>query len=499
MELQFSDELYLCFRDLVLARAGLHYPAHKRADLLHGLGLALNAGDYSSLAGLYTEALSGGSAWDLILAHLTIGETYFFRNGPQFDALRQQIIPDILRRRTDTHGLRVWSAGCATGEEPYSLAMTIGDLLPDATLWHASILATDINPQFLERAGAALYSDWSFRETPDDIRARFWIKEQNRWRLRPEIRRMVNFARLNLAEPCYPSIVNGTSAIDLLVCRNVTIYFDQATTRQVVDRFFKTLAPGGWLIVGHSEPQAGVYQQFEVHNFPNTVVYRKPLDAPMFTLDSWRGIGPESHCPPANARPRSTPALIDTRSAVRRTPTGPLASINPIPATVRSGLSDQTIAAPSNPPSQHSDTSELRLVGSAQISVVIKLGRQCADRGNWLGAETYCLQALAYDSLCIEAHYLLGQIHEHQGALDLALTAYRRTVYLDRTFVLGLIGIGNIWRQMGRIRDAIRCYETALRQLALLPTTILVSGAEGATVGELLALVNQQLRAIGQV
>ena len=152
MELQFSDELYLCFRDLMLARAGLHYPAHKRADLLHGLGLALNAGGYSSLAGLYAEALSGGSAWDLILAHLTIGETYFFRNGPQFDALRQQIIPDILRRRTDTHGLRVWSAGCATGEEPYSLAMTIGDLLPDAALWHASILATDINPQFLERA-----------------------------------------------------------------------------------------------------------------------------------------------------------------------------------------------------------------------------------------------------------------------------------------------------------------------------------------------------------
>ena len=123
------------------------------------------------------------------------------------------------------------------------------------------------------------------------LRARFWIKEQNRWRLRPEIRRMVSFARLNLAEPCYPSLVNGTSAIDLLVCRNVTIYFDAATTRQVVDRFFSALAPGGWLIVGHSEPQASVYQQFEVHNFPNTVVYRKPLDAPMFAFDGWREVG----------------------------------------------------------------------------------------------------------------------------------------------------------------------------------------------------------------
>jgi chemotaxis protein methyltransferase CheR len=495
MELQCSDELYLSFRDLVLARAGLHYPAYKRADLLHGLGLAQNAGGYANLAELYTQALAGGGAWDLVLAHLTIGETYFFRNGPQFDALREQIIPDILRRRADTHGLRVWSAGCATGEEPYSLAMTIGDLLPDPALWHVSILATDINPQFLERARTALYSDWSFRETPADVRARFWIKEQNRWRLRPEIQRMVTFARLNLAEPSYPSIINGTSAIDLLLCRNVTIYFDQATTRQVVDRFFKALAPGGWLIVGHSEPQAGVYEQFEVHNFPNTVVYRKPLAAPMFAFDSWREDGPEPRLPPPGAQLPSAPALIDTRSAGRRAPTGPLAPIKP--AAVRSSPTDLTASASLRLPSAQRGASDPPLARSAEIAALIKLGRQSADRGDWPSAETYCQQALASDSLCIAAHYLLGQIHEHQDAFDPALAAYRRTVYLDRSFVPGLIGIGNIWRQIGRTRDARRTYEAALHQLALLPTAALVPGADGATAGELVALVIQQLRVIG--
>ncbi len=496
MESQFSDELYRRFRDLVLTRAGLYYPDRKRADLLHGLDQALNTAAHASLAELYADAVAGGSAWELILAHLTIGETYFFRNGPQFDALRQQIIPDILDRRAATRGLRVWSAGCATGEEPYSLAMTIGDLLPDASLWHVSILATDINPQFLERAREALYGDWSFRETPEDMRARFWAKEQNRWRLRPEIRRMVSFARLNLAEPCYPSIINGTSAIDLLVCRNVTIYFDEATTRQVVERFFNALAPGGWLIVGHSEPQASVYQQFEVHNFPNTVVYRKPLDAPMFPLDTWRGAGLDLHRSVIGDRVTSATAPIGTRTAGRRAATGSLRPVAAIPAR----------AAASPPPEPQTpalherySTAALQLVPSAEVATLIKLGRQCADRGDWSGAETYCERALAHDTLCIEAHYLLGQIHEHQGALDLALTAYRRTVYLDRSFVLGLIGMGNIWRQIERIRDANRCYETALRQLALLPTTILVSGAEGATAGELVALVNQQMQAIRKV
>ncbi len=496
MELECSDELYVRFRDLLLARAGLHYPERKRADLLHGLGLVLNAGGYPNLDALYAAAVSNEQAWDLVLAHLTIGETYFFRNGPQFDALRQHILPDILHRRSATRGLRVWSAGCATGEEPYSLAMTIGELVGGDPLWHVSILATDINPRFLERAREALYGDWSFRETPEEIRQRFWTKEQNRWRLRPEIRRLVTFARLNLAEPCYPSVATGTMAIDLLVCRNVTIYFDAATTRQVVERFFSALAPGGWLIVGHSEPQASVYQQFEVHNFPNTVVYRKPLDAPMFPADSWRGAGLEPHSQPSGLQSWSVPAPADPWAATPKL----LASSRPLdarPAPIRAVLSNQQVSEMPDRPREPDDATKLRPASAAEIAALIKLGRQSADRADWPTAESYCEQALAYDSLSIEAHYLLGQIYEHQGKLDPALAAYRRTVYLDAGFVPGLIGMGNIWRQIGRPREASRYYELAVRQLEQLPTMALVPGAEGATAGDLVALVNQQLRAIG--
>jgi chemotaxis protein methyltransferase CheR len=194
LELQLSDDLYLRFRDLLLARTGLHYPERKRADLLHGLNMVMHTGDYASVAALYEAAVEGGPAWDLLLIHLTIGETYFFRNEPQFDALRQHILPEILQRRATTRTLRVWSAGCATGEEPYSLAMTIGELLGNQPPWNTTILATDINPQFLARAREGLYSEWSFRSTPDALRARFWIKEHSRWRLRPEIRNMVTFA-----------------------------------------------------------------------------------------------------------------------------------------------------------------------------------------------------------------------------------------------------------------------------------------------------------------
>jgi chemotaxis protein methyltransferase CheR len=192
-------------------------------------------------------------------------------------------LPELIQRRQATRHLRIWSAGCATGEEPYSIAMTLADLLPTNEFWQVSILATDINSQFLARARDGLYSNWSFRETPDAVRERFFTPEQNRWRLYPAIRQMVTFARLNLAEPCFPAILNGTYAQDLILCRNVTIYFDEATTRQLLERFYSTLLPGGWLIVGHAEPQASTYQQLELHNFPQTVAYRKRLDAPVFS------------------------------------------------------------------------------------------------------------------------------------------------------------------------------------------------------------------------
>ncbi len=283
MDEQLTDELYLLFRDLMQERCGLAYPERKRADLAHGLGAALRASKLGSLAQLYADARAHGPAWETLVASLTIGETYFFRNQAQFDALREQIVPELIARRSSIRTLRIWSAGCATGEEPYSIAMMLSELLPDPAQWQVHILATDINPQFLARAREGLYGNWSFRDTESRLRDIYFTPEGNRWRLSPSIRQMVNFSRLNLVEPCYPAIINGTYGQDIIFCRNVTIYFDEPTTRQIIERFYAALFPGGWLVVGHAEPQADLYQRFEVHNFPRTILYRKQLDAPYFT------------------------------------------------------------------------------------------------------------------------------------------------------------------------------------------------------------------------
>jgi chemotaxis protein methyltransferase CheR len=544
MNAELSDELYTHFRDLLLTRCGLYYPERKRGDLAHGLNMALANTCHRTLAELYADAVAGGPAWEALLAQLTIGETYFFRNGAQFDALRDYILPELIERRDSLRTLRMWSAGCATGEEPYSLAILLSELLPSDHTWNTSILATDINPLFLARAREALYGNWSFRETPDELRARYWAEEQGRWRLRSDIRRMVSFARLNLAEPCFPAIVNGTSAMDIIVCRNVTIYFDEATTRQIAERFFGALTPGGWLIVGHAEPQASVYHQFEVHNFPNTVIYRKPLDSPLFAFDPVSGVFNAGTRPILKPRPPTAPLRgkepFDTIQGRRRPQTATLTALpaaDPHPTSSRSKIEDRGSRIEDRGGGAHEARSAIRdpqasapvdstasaaaelwstitarlAQGSkadaeellkellravpSHVPALTALGRLYADRAEWASARQQCMLALEQDSLCVPAHFLLAQVHEHQEQLDAALAAYRRVLYLDRGCVPAMVGMANIWRRMGRAADAQRYYRNALIHLSELPPTAPIPDAEGATAGELMALIARQLEA----
>jgi chemotaxis protein methyltransferase CheR len=550
MSAELSDELYTRFRDLLLARCGLYYPERKRGDLAHGLSMALGTTSHRTLTELYTDAMAGGPGWEAILAQLTIGETYFFRNGAQFDALRQHILPELLDRRGSTRTLRLWSAGCATGEEPYSLAILLSELLPSDHSWNTSILATDINPVFLARAREALYGNWSFRETPDELRTRYWAEEQGRWRLRSDIRRMVGFTRLNLAEPCFPAITNGTSAMDIIVCRNVTIYFDEATTRQIAERFFSALTPGGWLVVGHAEPQASVYHQFEVHNFPNTVIYRKPLDAPMFAFDPTSGVFNAGARPILKPRPLTAPLpplgtadSFDTAQGRRRSQTAPLPPLRaddrrPAPALERNEGTDsrrpignrgESVVSGQRSPVEKRQAAnegqratdnlwptivaqlaqgektnaeemlkELLRANPSHVPALTALGRLYADRAEWASARQQCMLALEQDALCVPAHYLLAQIHEHQGQLDAALAAYRRALYLDRGFVPAMLGMASVWRRMGRAADAQRYYRNALKYLGELPPTTPIPDADGATAAELAALIAHQLEAAAE-
>jgi chemotaxis protein methyltransferase CheR len=269
-----SDEVCQQARALIASRLGLDFPEHRRADLAEGLARACRTPPMSTpeayLAWLAT--LPGESpAWGRLAGYLTVGETYFFRDRAVFDALEQQILPALIaaRRAEGVLRLRLWSAGCATGEEPYSLAILLDRLLPDRATWALTILATDVNPQALEVAQQGCYREWSFRETPQWIRDRWFHRVGgDRFEVQPKIRQMLAFAPLNLAADGYPSM-------DLILCRNVLMYFTPEAREATVARLRHALVPGGWLAVSPAEASVDLFRPLSPVSVPGALLYRK--------------------------------------------------------------------------------------------------------------------------------------------------------------------------------------------------------------------------------
>ncbi len=257
---------------LIRDRMGLDFTGDNRADLERGLRRA--AGDFGfqgeDAARRCAEKLVAGpistAQIEILARYLTIGETYFFRDPALFETLRTHIWPALLqlRRESGSRELRIWSAACCTGEEPYSLAMQLHTLLPqilpDWRAWKITILATDLNPAFLKKAESGLYGAWSFRSASRDEQKRFFdVTADGRFQLKPEIRRSVQFARLNLVSDAYPSLLNGTAGQDIIFCRNVLMYFSTEQARTVASHLIRCLNESGYLVPAASEASAALF------------------------------------------------------------------------------------------------------------------------------------------------------------------------------------------------------------------------------------------------
>jgi chemotaxis protein methyltransferase CheR len=225
--------------------------------------------------GQYLERVrddANGSETRMMLDALSTNLTFFFREPRHFEIFRNRVVPAIQARHKQDRRLRIWSAGCSSGEEPYSIAMTLKEAMGDLALWDVGILATDISLQMLRVATAGLYGPERLRQTP----SKFILKDftcvsegqQERYRINDSLRRMVHFARLNLMEP-WPM----KGQFDAIFCRNVMIYFDKFTQEKLIERFWKQLAPGGTLFIGHSESLTGIRHGFR---YVQPTVYEKP-------------------------------------------------------------------------------------------------------------------------------------------------------------------------------------------------------------------------------
>ena len=171
--------------------------------------------------------------------------------------------------------LKIWSARCSSGEEPYSLAIMVKELIPDLIDWNILILGTDINPESIEKAEQVIYDSWSFRQVEPQIQKQYLHQQKMRWEVDGQIRKLVKFRCMNLFQEAFPNQLSVLHNIDAIVCRNVFIYFNSAAIATVLEKFYQTLNPGGYLIAGHTELHGQNLGQLQPKIFPESVVYQR--------------------------------------------------------------------------------------------------------------------------------------------------------------------------------------------------------------------------------
>ena len=453
--MKLSDELCLQAQALIASRLGLDFSKGRQADLERGLIRACRTSSVSApetyLAWLATIP-DESTEWRRLAGHLTVGETYFFRDRALFEALEQYVLPSLIagRRAEGILRLRLWSAGSATGEEPYSLAILLDRLLPDLSEWAHTILATDINPDALEAARRGCYREWSFRETPQWIRDRYFHRRSaETFEVDPRIRRLVSFAPLNLAEDGYPAVVTNTSAMDVILCRNVLMYFTREAQRATAARLQRALVSEGWLAVSPAEASADLFRPLVPANFAGAIFYRKEPASVAPLLPSWK---PET----------VLPKLQD-----------------PLPFVYTSG--DLV-----TPPSLVTPSLEERAKAPPDMTSDLQRAQALADQGKLEAARELCEAALARDRLDPEAHLLLAAICHEQGEILAALEALRRAIYLAPDSAPAHFLLGSLLLQQRQRKRGRRSMETIVSLLNSVPRDEAVAGGDSLTAGRLL-------------
>jgi chemotaxis protein methyltransferase CheR len=304
VELELGDAQYRMFRDWIAERCGLWFAEDSRFVLERRLARRVRELDLGSFAAYFyqlrNESGDEGEVGTLI-DELTTNETYFLRERSQLATLVAEILPEWLERRRRHGGpVSVWCAGCSSGEEPYSVVMLAREagFEPGRDF---RVYASDISRRVLQAARRGVYRPASFRETEEALRRKYFVEKDGGWRIADDVKRHVVFTRANLVEPSRSWVLGP---MDVILCRNVIMYFESRTRKDVVQTFADKLNPGGYLLLGHAESLIHLSNAFELRHLRGDMVYRKPLP------------GAERH-EPWHAAARAALATLDEPEAGR--------------------------------------------------------------------------------------------------------------------------------------------------------------------------------------
>ncbi|MBX3215123.1 MAG: hypothetical protein KF850_24015 [Labilithrix sp.] len=465
-------------RAIVARRLGLSLDESRDAELAEILARRV-AERRRSDAGAYLDALDASPGeLDALGQLLTVGETCFFRARAHFDVLSEVALPARPRSRGDD--LRILSAGCSSGEEPYSLAIFMREwerrCAPATWLrWH--VRAVDLSRRALAKAATGVYSPWALRETSPELRERYFTTRGREHEVRAEVRAGVTFEPVNLADAAPPLAASGP--FEIVFCRNVLMYFTPEAARAAVAQLAAALVPGGLLFLGHAESLRGLSTDFSLESSHGAFYYRRGAGAVAVAAEAG-----EPKPPKRGPEPRSAPRVAEpARPSSRPSGAADLGAVRELVARERF---EQALDAIARIPSGEGDDERDVLRAVAHLGV-----------GDVDAAESDCARLLAAREGSVEAHVVLALVAEHRGDRSKAIAHHRAALYLEPDFALSHLHLGRIQRSAGRTDEARHELAQALDLLAREEPRRLVLFGGGFSRAGLVALCRTELATLG--
>jgi chemotaxis protein methyltransferase CheR len=507
-----------CFRTLVSPRLGFQFDDDKLellADILCRRMKATGCEQFSAYQQHFSTRGGEHEEMRALAEHLTVCETFFFRYWDHFRAFAELVVPEVLLAQKHGRKLRLLSAGCASGEEPYSLATLIRSQFPSLSSHDVSIQAIDVNRSVLEKAKRGIYSAWSLRETPEYLLAKYFHQEGQNFQLDDSVRSLVSFEERNLVD-ADPSFWRE-DAFDVVFCRNVAMYFTPEVMRSVMARIGRSLAPGGFLFLGHAETLRGISHDFHLRHTHDTFYYQR------------RRVGEvDSHIPPRLVAVSGTssayvhPVVEPTNSWVEVIQRSSDRIVN-LTSEKSEMLKDSAKDSPrqrvnrrSTPPLPALDlTVAIELVGKERFAEAMELLRTLppeskadpdaqlllavllTNAGDLREAEKICRHLLKLDELNAGAHYLMALCRGHAGDYKAAIQHDEAAVYLDSAFAMPHLHRGLVAKRSADVETAKRQLGQAVVLLAREDASRVLLFGGGFTREALTEFCRSELRACG--
>lgn len=496
MNQNLSPSLLLEFRKYLLDTFGLNFMEKRDSDLYRNIELAANEFSYSNQVEFINWVLKNnlfGPQKALFASFFTIGETYFLREKKSFDFLEQIYLPGLIYKRKENRKLRIWSAGCATGEEAYTLAILLKRVIPDIKNWDITILATDINPIFLEKAKRGVYTKWSFRNNPEwFIKHYFKSTGNNEFQILPDIKKMVTFSELNLAENIYPSEKNNTHLMDFIFCRNVLIYFNKKGFSDLTSRFYKSLEIGGLLFVSPVEMSSWIWPEFDKIFYSGYTIYQKSSEKGSKTIiqaEKPSLLNREKIVTAQRSTKNKTTSIHSSKPEAGKVPEKPKKQV------LKPVISDFEAARKlfEQQEFEKAETllSAVKTLNNKNLAIEIQLlAKTKANLGKLDEALSLCEEVLRNDKTNENYHYLKATILQELGQDEEALIALKSAIYLNPDFVLAHFLSGNICLKLGNKIIGRKHFKNALTILSKMGKDEILPESDGITVERFTQLIN---------